>query len=166
MLKHVLIPLDGSLLSRTALQVAVHSLDTHCSITLLTAVAVPEMPIYGDAPIINFEPDASATLEALRENASAYLRGAAERLRAQGYTVTTLVETGEPAQTIIRVADEYNVDMMIMSTHGRTGLTRWMFGSVTNRVLSMTSRPVLVIPNKLDQEQRQFESETTELYHG
>jgi nucleotide-binding universal stress UspA family protein len=166
MLKSVMIPLDGSALANTAIEMAVRTISPECEIVLLNAVPLPEMPVYGDLPLINTMSSDSETLEALRNDAKNYLEGLAHDLRQQGFRVYIRVEIGQAAMTILRVADECNVDMIIMSTHGRTGFGKWLFGSVTNQVLAGAKRPVLVIPSKLQLEQRHFERATTELYQG
>lgn len=78
-----------------------------------------------------------------------------------GFPSTIRVEVGEPAHTILQVASELDVDLIIMSTHGRSGVSRWLFGSVTGRVLSMAPRPVLIVPSH--QQQQKFEREIAEL---
>jgi len=148
MLKHVLVPLDGSHLAAMALKVAIHTISPECQITLLTSVLPPEIPIYGDIAPMSVNVDDYSLLETLRYNAQSYLEGVAESLRQQGVRAHIAVEVGEAADTIIRVADELDVDQIIMSTHGRTGIGRWVFGSVTHRVLSAATRPVLVVPNR------------------
>ena len=58
------------------------------------------------------------------------------------------VHVGEPANVIVETAERLKVDAIVMSTHGRSGLSRWLFGSVTNKVLSANVCPVYVIPSK------------------
>ncbi|TFH42686.1 MAG: universal stress protein, partial [Chrysiogenales bacterium] len=80
----------------------------------------------------------------------AYLDKTADGLRKDGISVETrIVVDGEPASKILETAKEENADLIIMSTHGRSGFTRWIFGSVANRVLIHSSIPVLmVVPKK------------------
>ena len=59
--------------------------------------------------------------------------------------VRPLILTGQAALQIVDLADKKEVDLMVIATHGQTGLKRWVFGSVTERVLKLTSRPVLII---------------------
>ena len=59
--------------------------------------------------------------------------------------VRPLILTGQAALQIVDLADKKKVDLMVIATHGQTGLKRWVFGSVTERVLKLTSRPVLII---------------------
>ena len=57
----------------------------------------------------------------------------------------TKVGIGSAAEEIIKAADEINADWIAMSTHGRSGISRWAFGSVTDRVLRAENKPVLMV---------------------
>ena len=56
-----------------------------------------------------------------------------------------MVVVGSAADEIIKASEELNVDLIAMSTHGRSGISRWAFGSVTDRVLRGGSKPVLMV---------------------
>jgi nucleotide-binding universal stress UspA family protein len=163
MLKKVLVPLDGSPLAHMALDFATHIVDANCEIVLLTSVQKPEIPIYSVNPMLIVESD-YADIETIRKDAQHYLETTAQTLRDQGYQVTVRVEIGEPAHSIVHAANTLDADMIIMSTHGRSGVSRWLFGSVTGRVLSMTPRPVLVVPSH--ELQQKFEREIAEMNFG
>jgi nucleotide-binding universal stress UspA family protein len=60
--------------------------------------------------------------------------------------VRQVVEFGRSFKNIVDMADQENVDMIVMATHGRTGLEHIILGSVTEKVVARSSRPVLVIP--------------------
>ena len=60
--------------------------------------------------------------------------------------VRQIVEFGRSFKNIVEMADQQNVDMIVMATHGRTGLDHVILGSVTEKVVARSSRPVLVIP--------------------
>ncbi len=63
--------------------------------------------------------------------------------------ISTAVELGEPAITIIDFAVQHDVDLIVMSTHGRSGLARWVYGSVAGKVLQgATTCPVLLVRAK------------------
>ena len=81
----------------------------------------------------------------LRLEAESYLAGHRTKLEGDGVTVETLLLTGDPAGIIIDVASQEKVEVIIMSTHGKSGLTRWMLGSVTERVLQHAPCPVFVV---------------------
>lgn len=77
--------------------------------------------------------------------AHAYLKGVAERLENQGIKVSTAVRTGPVAETILRFAKANDVDLIAMSTHGRTGVARRALGSVAAQVLRAGSTPVFLV---------------------
>jgi nucleotide-binding universal stress UspA family protein len=125
---------------------------------------LPEIPIFGTSPLIVVASEDDAALEAERNEATYYLVQIAEELREKGFRARIRVETGDPAHAIVQVANELDVDVIIMSSHGRTGIGRWLFGSVMSQVLNMTVRPVLVVPCR--EGRQQFEHETSEAHYG
>lgn len=147
MLRHVLVPLDGSQLAEDALEHAKQIVDPKGKITLVAAVDVPEVPLYGYYPAVTTPDFESATGEMLPQ-AKHYLETIATRIATDELTVSTTAQIGEPADVIIAAAEKYQVDAIVMSTHGRSGLSRWLFGSVTSKVLSAKPCPVFVIPSK------------------
>lgn len=163
MLRRVLVPLDGSLLAQMALDFATHMVGRNCEITLLTAIQIPDVPIYGTYPMVMVGPNYN-DVEAVRKAAQQYLESVADSLREQELVVHIRVEIGEPAQTIVQIANTIDADVIIMSTHGRSGISRWLFGSVTGKVLSMATRPVLVVPSQ--EFQQKFEREVAEVNFG
>ena len=64
-----------------------------------------------------------------------YLNKFGEALRSKGATVKAKVAIGDASEEIINAAEETNTNLIAMSTHGRSGLSRWAFGSVTDKVL-------------------------------
>lgn len=78
------------------------------------------------------------------EEARAHLERAAVRLRAGGATVETRVTSGDPAQQILESADEEECSWVLMATHGRSGISRWIKGSVAEGVLHGSRTPILV----------------------
>lgn len=84
-------------------------------------------------------------LEEERRAAERHLSSVADRLREQGIQVRTFVRVGSPPRVLSRVAAEEYADLVAMSTHGRTGLERALFGSVTDRMLRESPVPVLAI---------------------
>ncbi|MBI5671328.1 MAG: universal stress protein [Chloroflexi bacterium] len=147
MLQHVLVPLDGSKLAEAALDHAVNILCPGGRITLLSAVDVPEVPVYGYYPPATV-PDYQSTVEELVPQARQYLEEIAKQVNQPELTICVEAEIGEPAHVIAEVAARLKVDAIVMSTHGRSGLSRWLFGSVTNKVLATRCCPVYVIPSK------------------
>jgi len=148
MLKHILVTLDGSELSERALQYAQQILGDNGQITLLSVVDVPEVAAYNfyPVPVIPSETEQETLISDLRQQAADYLKEHAKSLNASGIQAESLVLVGEPANIIIEKAEECKADAIVMSTHGRSGLSRWLFGSVTQKVLSSMPCPVFVVP--------------------
>jgi nucleotide-binding universal stress UspA family protein len=74
-----------------------------------------------------------------------YLNGVVKRLTDEGVTAKPVIIDGNAANTILEYADENGIDLIIMSTHGRSGPSRWAFGSVTDKVVRLSRTPVLVV---------------------
>lgn len=174
MLAHILVPLDGSLLSEEALSYARQMVDPHGKLTLVTAVELPIVmpdtlyPVYSlsfeqlhsDHPGAHFY-----SPEHLLNNAKTYLEHVAERLHdVTDVDIQIRYEVGEPAEVVLKIAQEKQVDAIAMSTHGHSGFTRWLFGSVTTKVLNAAPCPVLVIPSR-EMHDKAMRS-TSEMYIG
>lgn len=78
------------------------------------------------------------------EEAQNYLQGVADRLQQQGFNATVHVRFGDPAEEILEHAKK--IDLLAMSTHGRTGWGRWLMGSIADRVIRHSPVPVLLCP--------------------
>jgi nucleotide-binding universal stress UspA family protein len=83
--------------------------------------------------------------EDLINEAKEYLRVRSEVAAQSGVPITTSVRVGSPADTILEHIETYGIDLIVMATHGRTGLKRWVYGSVTAKVLRSASCSLLVI---------------------
>jgi len=134
MLKHVLIPLDGSQLAEKAIDTVKFMLPPGGKITLLTAVPNPEQ-----LPTVSVS-DGEIPLDQ-------YLEHVALRVKLEGFEVETDIRAGDAPEVIAAAAIPLGVDMIAMCTHGRSGLEQLISASVTQRVLAITLCPVLVIPN-------------------
>jgi nucleotide-binding universal stress UspA family protein len=77
--------------------------------------------------------------------AKEYLEAIAKGLREQGLTVNTAVTQGQPADEIVDFTVKHGIDLVIMATHGRSGVGRWVFGSVSDRVVREAKVPLLLI---------------------
>lgn len=142
----ILVPLDGSALAERALEQAEKiGKALGYEVILFRVVQNP----LADAPEAGPATEESVAMETIA-NASAYLQQIASRLEGKG--IKTRFEVGEgPAYTgILGLAHKEDVGFIIMSTHGRTGLTRALMGSVAEKVVYTTKRPVMLVkPEKI-----------------
>jgi nucleotide-binding universal stress UspA family protein len=149
MFKHVLVPLDGSEIAEKALGYAQQIADPNGGrITLLTALDVPEYPpaMYYPAGVATYEINQQTMNEQIIPQAQEYLQRIAQTFTEAGYATQIEAVIGEAAQTIVEHAEKHDVEVIVMSTHGRTGFSRWLFGSVASKVLGSARCPVFVIP--------------------
>ena len=144
MYKKILVPLDGSELAKTALDQAGKLAKTFDAEIILFQV-VPFMPIYGSPELVT----PLIVDEKQKEAAEKYLANLAEELKKKGLRVTATVRTGQQvAVEIIDFAKESGADLIVMCTHGRSGITRWMLGSVALKLLTRGETPILLIRSK------------------
>lgn len=149
MLNNILLTLDGSELSERALEYAREVVAPDAKIHLLTVVDLPDLSAYTLYPLsvsLDYYTEAVSQAE---KGAIEYIEQIAESLRKEGYNVETIVSTGIAAETIVDRAKALAVQAIVMSTHGRSGINQWLFGSVTQKVLSMMPCPVFVIPGRV-----------------
>jgi nucleotide-binding universal stress UspA family protein len=86
-----------------------------------------------------------AALKAMQETAEKRLEDLSRQQMLENISVRTLVITGKPAYEIVNLADEENADIIAIATHGESGWQKFLFGSVTEKVIRMASCPVLTI---------------------
>jgi nucleotide-binding universal stress UspA family protein len=144
MYTHILVPLDGSGLAEQVLPHAkmLASQATAPLITLLRSVP-PIYPVGAEAGGMFISLDEQ--IDALQKEAQEYLDGVAEKLRGEGFRVETEVSGLPAAEAIIDYAEANDVKLITIATHGRSGISRWVFGSVTQKVLHATHTPMLVV---------------------
>jgi nucleotide-binding universal stress UspA family protein len=81
----------------------------------------------------------------LRERAESVVESVAERAADAGVETVTAVEPGVPDDVVVEYAADHDCDLVVMGTHGRTGLQRYLLGSVTERTVRRSSVPVLTV---------------------
>jgi len=144
MYKKILVPLDGSELAKMALDQAEKLAKTFDAEIILFQV-VPFMPIYGSPELVT----PLIVDEKQKEAAETYLLNLSEELKKRRLKVTATVRTGQQvAVEIIDFAKEVGADLIIMCTHGRSGISRWVMGSVALKVLTRAETPILLIRSK------------------
>jgi nucleotide-binding universal stress UspA family protein len=154
MFSKILVPLDGSELSEKALSMAQNlasSSDT--SIHLIQVISLqPELDARrgsngGSITVLEMEQDAARRLiEAQTARGKEYLEGVAVQLQKAGINVVTVIREGAAGENIVEYAKEQDINLIVMSTHGRSGFKRFFVGSVTDRVIRSGETPVLVLP--------------------
>ena len=141
-LERILVPLDGSIFSERTLPYArALALTFDAELILLTVPAVPEPEDY-HAP--------SEVIDNIRKKAEheidKFLESIARTLRDQGIRVRIMVTGTLPARTIVTVAREENVDMIMSTSRGRGGLELLMLGSEVQRVVEQSDKNVFIVP--------------------
>jgi nucleotide-binding universal stress UspA family protein len=134
--RRILVPLDGSETAEAALPVALEVATKSGGQLIVLRTAE-----------VRFERDPSpvdTALVRIRE-AEAYLRRIRERIESTGQPVSTFLWQGSPAAAIVKAVQHYQIDVIVMTTHGRTGREQEMFGSVAEAVLGGVKVPVVVV---------------------
>ena len=155
MYQKVLVPVDGSQLGECVLE-HVRAVATGChvaDVVLLHVLKPLSGPLHthdiGEGPGGHMTPGTDAAQyhyerETSESEAKGYLAKVADRLSKDGVATRTEIARGDPAQEILLYAEKEGVDLIIISTHGRSGVTRWAFGSVADKVIRHSTMPVLI----------------------
>ena len=146
----ILIPLDGSKPGEAALPYVVELVAklaprVKVEFTLLRIVSLLTTHYVATGELMTSIPYTEKEMEQIQQEARDYLSKVGEEINSKKISVKTKVVIGNAAEEIIKAADEIDVDLIAMSTHGRSGISRWAFGSVTDRVLRGGHKPVLVV---------------------
>lgn len=141
MFKRILVPLDGSARAEKAIPVAARLARTsEATIILARIVTIPIMyESYGGLPYTGEIIDTGI------ENAEEYLKAVAQSEKLAGLQVETNALVGAPAQTLLSVATMFKADLLVMTSQGKTGVKRWMLGSVAQKIARHSPIPVLVM---------------------
>jgi nucleotide-binding universal stress UspA family protein len=139
-IQHILVPTDFSEYADYALDYAVELAKSfQARVTVLYVYYLPSIALGEVSPAVIDE-----TLEAMETNARQQAQKALARVLNAGLQGDSVIVEGAPFQMIIDTAKEKAVDLIVMGTHGRTGLTHVLMGSVAERVVRMAPCPVLV----------------------
>ena len=137
MIRTILVPLDGSERAESVLPY-VEQIAGRAGANLLLLTAVYRPSAWGESPMREDLADETA-------EARTYLESEADRLKAKGLNVKTTIAYQREADSILSAAADEDVDLIAMSTHGRSGISRWILGSVADKVLHATHRPLLLV---------------------
>lgn len=147
----LLVPLDGSKLAEQALfhaqTIATQRGPNFVEIVLLQVCEPPVLLAdYPEAVMPdNWDEHVKEQTEIAMRGAKKYLNGIETQLKNKGLQVRSEVFTGKPADEIIGYADKNPLSVIVMSTHGRSGLSRWAYGSVAHKIIYGAAKPILMV---------------------
>lgn len=138
MFSEILVPTDGSSGSAKALERAI-SLASKYDATLHALYVVDVR--------VSYDTGGAGVVEPMRQAGEDAVTAAVDQAREAGVeSVTGEVVEGVPTRSILDYADENGVDLIVMGTHGRTGIEHFVLGSVTEKVVRLSEVPVLTVP--------------------
>ena len=144
--KCVLVPLDGSALAEQALPHAIaQARHFEAELILLQVLApLPSAPLLGEVARSRAEASSNAL-------AREYLERVVASVQEHGIPVRPATVIGSPHVSITQFAEAYEVDLIVMSTRGQSGLSRWLMGSVADRVVRGANVPVLLVRTRKEE---------------
>jgi nucleotide-binding universal stress UspA family protein len=153
MIQHILVPLDGSETAEVVLPY-IKSLAQGMK-AKLTLVRVVDVGAIARA-VAPAAPDAAGFTAELQKiidesvaaelaDARAYLDARAKSMRGAGFSVDAEVREGSPSEQVLAAIEAEGVDMVAIASHGRSGISRTLFGSVADELIRNSGKPVLVI---------------------
>lgn len=150
-LKKILLSLDGSAFSEISIPYAEELAQGSDTEIILLQVVEPPPPV-ADAPPgwangapLNWADYSDKLIKQMRAQSTQYLEKVKADLQAKGIKIRTNIAVGKAADKVMDVARLEGVDLIIMGTHGRSGISRWVYGSVANRIMSESVQPVLLV---------------------
>jgi nucleotide-binding universal stress UspA family protein len=142
-IKRILVPLDGSSIAEQALEPALALAESlPAELILLRMMVDPRLFLQEPVPGL---PSLDAVMEAAHQEAKAYLQGVKANMADSPVATSSRVTTGPAAEGIIDIAESQRADLIVMCSHGRSGIERWVFGSVAEKVLRCVNCLTMVI---------------------
>jgi len=142
--KHILCPVDFSEPSETGLKEAI-DLATRFAAELVVLHVVPPVPVAAFPPVSGSFDVGGYSTELTRSANEGLVKLIKERV-PEGIHARPLAILGDPAHEIVRIAQEEDVDLIVLATHGESGWHRFLFGSVVEMVVRKATCPVMTIP--------------------
>ncbi|MFA1610594.1 universal stress protein [Halobellus rubicundus] len=140
MYERILVPTDGSDCADYAVEHAIDIAEQYGAELHVLSV-VDSRDVSHSAPAISPQ----QVEETLRERAESVVEAIADRAADAGVEAVTVVEPGIPDDVVVDYAVDNDCDLIVMGTHGRTGLERYLLGSVTERTVRRSAVPVLTV---------------------
>ena len=143
----ILIPTDGSQAAEKATAHAVDLAEKYgASLHVLFVVDTDAIDVsLGTEQVQRIKEGRFEEMTELRDYATEAVERIADKARQSGVDVTTSITAGSPPKKIVAYVDEHDVDMVVMTCHGRSGVQRLILGSVTENVLRKAAFPVMVV---------------------
>lgn len=148
-LRRLLIPLDGSERGEAILPYAGELAEKLSSEVILIRIVALGTHVHtvGGLDFVYFK---DKDLERMKAEAQEYLNKVCARLRQKIKATSPEVRTGEPHLEIMKYAEEHDCDLIAMASHGHSSVEQWAYGSVTYKILLHSTKPVLLLPLKVD----------------
>jgi nucleotide-binding universal stress UspA family protein len=144
MYQKIMVPLDGSQVAECVItHIETIAGKSDANVELVTVIEPLEIPTRG---MIAISDDEIKQIDAEgRKEAHKYLDQVSERLKQSGVNAGAVLLTGKAADSLVRYANNNDIDLIIMATHGRSGISKLFWGSVAEKILRATAIPVLLI---------------------
>jgi nucleotide-binding universal stress UspA family protein len=143
MFNHILVALDGSECSHKALDIGVQlakEQGARCTVcTVVDVVRVATSMTFATGDIVN------EWIATLNKDARQIESEAIEKYRGSGVTIETIVLEGDPSSALLDVAKNESADLIVMGSHGRTGLKKLWLGSVAESIVQEATIPILIV---------------------
>lgn len=144
MYKKIMVPLDGSPIAECVIP-HIEAIAKACgsNVELISVVEPTEIPTRGKIALS--DEDLKQIDNEVKKETHKYLDGISQRLNRSGVKANPVILVGKPGDSLIEYTQNNDVDMLIMATHGRSGLTKFFWGSVAEKVLRAVNVPVLLV---------------------
>ena len=143
MFQRILVPLDGSFRAEQALPVAAHIARASGSTVFLVQIVSPVVDYSGGMAPVPFVSEEVITAQ--MATATEYLKHLADSETLAGIPTSTDVSFAQPAQSLLDAIQSSRIDLIVLCSHGRTGLSRWVLGSVAHALVHQSSAPLFVL---------------------
>jgi nucleotide-binding universal stress UspA family protein len=144
--ERILLPLDGSPMAEQALPHAIAQAEQLGAMLILLRVLEPLPHVRGMSAA-----DIDSIKQQTREWAQEYLDQLIADVRNRGISASAAIVEGGPNATILQFAEKNRVDLIVICSRGRSGLSRWLMGSVADRVVRGATVPVLLVPSRKEE---------------
>jgi nucleotide-binding universal stress UspA family protein len=147
MYRRIMVPLDGSKMAECVIpHVETVAKLSNASVELVHVIEPVELPTRGGLALS--VDDLKQIEEHSKQEAENYLREIVGRLKSAGIKSHSKLLTGKAADSLVDYIQENNFDLVIMATHGRSGISRWFWGSVADKILYSSQIPVLLVRSR------------------